>query len=253
MRSLPLLTTVIVFCLTGSAALASSEVKHPMEIRWSFDGVFGKFDRPAIQRGLQVYREVCSSCHGLKRVAYRTLEGVGFSEAEVKALAAEYEYTDGPNDEGDMYERPGKPSDKFQSPFANEKAARASNNGALPPDMSLIIKARPNGANYVYSLLTGYESAPAHAHIGEGQYYNPYFAGGAISMAPPLMRDAVEYQDGTAATVDQMAKDVVNFLQWAAEPEMEDRKRMGVKTMLFLLIFTLLFYVAKKRVWRDLH
>jgi ubiquinol-cytochrome c reductase cytochrome c1 subunit len=182
--------------------------------------------------------------------AYRNLLEIGFSEAEVKQIASEATVIDGPNDDGDMFERPGRMSDRFASPFANEKAARASNNGAYPPDLSLLAKARPNGANYIYSLLTGYEAAPADVNLGEGMYYNSYFPGSQIAMASPLSEDAVEYQDGTQASVDQMARDVVVFLQWAAEPEMEQRKRMGVKALLYLFVFTILFYFAKKRIWQ---
>lgn len=236
----------------ASGAFAAGDVHPPKQLHWQFDGVFGSFDRISIQRGAQVYREVCSGCHGLNRVAFRTLTDVGFPPEEVAAMAAEYTYIDGPNDDGEMFERPGLPSDKFPAAYPNEKAARAINNGAYPPDLSLIIKSRPDGANYVYSLLTGYKDAPADAHIGEGQYYNPYFPGGAIGMAPPLMNEMVEYQDGTTATTDQMARDVVSFLQWAAEPEMEQRKRMGIRVMIFLAIMTVLFYLAKKRIWARL-
>lgn len=234
-------------------AMASQEVLHPRQMRWQFDGVFGTFDKTSIQRGLQVYKEVCSACHGLTRVPFRRLQDIGLSEAEVKALAAEYTYQDGPNDDGDMFDRPGRPSDKFPSPYANEKQARATNNGAYPPDLSLIVKAREDGPNYVYSLLTGFKDAPKNITVPEGMHYNPYFSGGLIRMAPPISDGVVEFQDGTEATKQQVAHDVVNFLQWAAEPEMEMRKRMGVKVMIFLGIFTVLFYVAKKRVWRELH
>lgn len=246
------ITTLIASLFVVTAAHASSDAHHPKQLRWSFDGVFGKVDQNSAQRGLQVYKEVCSACHGLSRVAFRTLTDLGFSENEVKALAAEYTIVDGPNDDGEMFDRAGRPSDYFPSPYDNEKASRASNNGAYPPDLSLIIKARSDGANYVYSILTGYEDAPAGAHIGEGQHYNPYFPGGAISMSPPLMDGAVEYQDGTEATKAQMAQDVVNFLQWAAEPEMQQRKRMGVKVIIYLFVFTILFYLAKKRIWAKL-
>ena len=236
----------------ASTALAASDVKHPRQQPWSFDGVFGTFDEVSIQRGLQVYREVCAACHGLKRIPFRRLTDIGFSEAEVKALAAEYTMQDGPNDDGEMFDRPGKPSDYFPSPYANEKQGRSLNNGAYPPDLSLMIKARPDGANYVYSLLTGYEDAPEHVNLLAGQYYNPYFPGGKLSMAPPLAMDGqVDYQDGTEASVGQMAKDVVNFLQWTAEPEMEQRKRMGLRVMIFLSIMTVLFYIAMKRIWAD--
>ncbi len=247
-----LLIGLVASVTLASTAMAASEAEHPKQMNWHFDGVFGSFDRNSVQRGLQVYREVCAACHGLERVAFRTLTDVGFSEAEVASLASEYTYEDGPNDDGDMFDRPGAASDKFPSPYANEKQARAMQNGAYPPDLSLIIKARPDGANYVYSLLTGYKDAPADAHIAEGQYYNPYFPGGGIGMSPPLMSEQVEYQDGTAASVEQMSTDVVNFLQWAAEPEMEDRKRMGVRVFFFLTVMTVLFYLAKKRIWARL-
>lgn len=239
--------------LVGTPALASGDTHEPKQMEWAFDGVFGKFDRPSIQRGLQVYKEVCSACHGLKRVAFRTLTDVGFSEAEVKSFAAGYSIHDGPNDVGEMFDRPGRPSDRFPSPYPNDNAARAANNGAYPPDQSLLVKAREDGANYIYSLLTGYETAPEGVSVPEGAYYNPYMPGGIIKMAPPLHDEGVTYQDGTKATVDQQAHDLVNFLQWAAEPEMEQRKRMGIHVMLFLGILTCFFYFTKKRIWSDLH
>ncbi len=222
------------------------------QVDWKFDGIFGKFDEPAIQRGFQVYKEVCSSCHSMKLVPFRKLEEVGFSEAEVKSLAAGYTVKDGPNDDGDMFERPGRPSDKFPAPYANDKAARVANQGALPPDMSLLIKARADGANYVYSLLTGYGHVPEGFAVPEGTHYNAVFPGGIIKMAPPLQDDTVTYQDETKSTLDQQARDVVNFLQWAAEPEMAERKRMGIKVMLFLGIMTAFFYISKKRIWSQL-
>lgn len=233
-------------------ALAAGEVKHPKQIHWPFAGVFGTVDDVSAQRGLQVYKEVCAACHGLTRIPFRRLSDIGFSEAEIKTLAAEYTFVDGPNDEGDMYERPGRPSDKFPAPYPNEQAARAIHNGAYPPDLSLMVKARPDGANYLYSLLTGYSEPPADMELGAGMYYNPYFPGKQIAMAPPLVAEGqVDYQDGTAASIDQMAYDLTNFLQWAAEPDMEDRKRMGIRVMIFLAIMTLFFYLAMKRIWRD--
>lgn len=224
----------------------------PKQVSWPFEGHFGTFNRASVQRGFQVYREVCSACHGIKRVAFRNLQDIGFSEAEVKALAAEYTYTKIDN-EGEVVDRPGIPADHFPSPFANEAAARAANNGAYPPDLSLMVKARMDGANYLYSLLTGYEDAPADFPLGDGMHYNPYFEGRQIAMAAPIMmKDQVSYEDGTNASIDQMARDVVNFLQWAAEPEMEERKRMGIKVMIFLVIFTVFFMIAKKRIWSRL-
>lgn len=246
---------LLVGTVVATAALAAGgDTLPPRQMKWSFDGAFGTVDRPAAQRGLQVYKEVCAACHGIPRVAFRTLTDIGFSEAEVKALAASYTITDGPNDDGEMFDRPGIPSDKFPAPYANEQAARAAQNGAYPPDLSLIIKARPDGANYLYSLLTGYDhEVPEHVQLEDGQHYNPYFPGGKLAMAAPLSDGLVSYGDGTDASVDQMAKDVVNFLQWAAEPEMEERKRTGIKVLIFLAIFTGFMYVAKRRLWSKLH
>jgi len=234
-------------------AVASGDQKHPRHMEWAFDGVLGHVDKQAAQRGFQVYKEVCSACHSLDRVAFRSLSEIGFTEAEIKSLAASYEVTDGPNDDGEMSKRPGKPSDHFVAPFANEKAAAAANSGAAPPDLSLIIKARPDGANYVYSLLTGYTQAPADMQVGEGLHYNPYFPGEQIRMAPPIADDQIAYADGTKASVDQMSHDVVTFLQWAAEPEMGARKSMGLKVLAYLLAFTIVAYLAMKRVWKNVH
>nr|WP_239647837.1 cytochrome c1 [Candidatus Jidaibacter acanthamoeba] len=246
---------LILFIFYGNTAFASSE--HGPELKnvnWSFDGVQGTFDRQSIQRGLKVYKEVCSACHSLKRIAFRNLTDLGFTEEEVKAIAAGYNIQDGPNQEGEMFERPGRPSDYFPLIYPNEQAARAVNNGAFPPDLSLMVKAREGGADYIYSLLTGYQSVPPKGvKLGENMYYNPYFVNGSgqIAMPPPITTDnQVEYTDGTIATTAQMTKDVVNFLQWASEPEMEERKGLGIKVIIFTLVFTILFYYAKKRIWR---
>jgi ubiquinol-cytochrome c reductase cytochrome c1 subunit len=233
-------------------ALATSAL-HPKQMNWEFDNPFGRFDRASIQRGFQVYKEVCSACHGLKLVSYRNLAEIGFSEEEVKQIASEYSVTDGPNDDGEMFDRPGLPSDKFVGPYANEQAARSANGGALPPDLSLIVKARHDGPNYVYSLLTGFADSPDGFHMNEGKYYNPYFEGRQISMPAPISDDGqVEYKDGTYATKEQMIMDVVNFLQWAAEPETEHRKKMGVRTMIFLGALFLILIAAKKAVWKKI-
>lgn len=239
--------------VTFSTANAAGEVVHPPEHHWSFSGLFGTYDRAALRRGFEVYKGVCAGCHGLRLVAYRNLMDIGFTEAEVKAVAASVDVPAEPNEDGEIEDRPGIPADKFKSPFANENAARAANGGALPPDLSLIIKARHNGANYVNALLTGYKEAPAGTKVPEGMYYNEYFPGHLIAMAPPLSDEGVDYSDKTKATVKQQAEDVVTFLTWAAQPELEDRKRMGIKVILFLLLLTGLLYVVKRRIWADVH
>ena len=238
------------FASQASAAGADVEL---LTKEWPHAGPFGKFDRPAAQRGFQIYREVCSGCHSLNFIAFRNLEDLGFSADEVKALAAEYEITDGPDDAGDMFERPGKPSDYLPAPFPNENAARASNGGALPPDLSLITKARAQGADYLYSLMQGYEDPPAGFELGEGMNYNAYFPGHQIAMFPPLSEGLVEYTDGTEATVEQMASDIVTFLSWAAEPTLEQRKGMGLKVMIFLVVLSGLLYATKRKVWANIH
>ncbi len=247
------IAAVLVAIAVPNRALASGDAAHPPSIEWQYEGPFGTFDRGAIRRGMQVYQEVCASCHSLEYVAFRTLASVGFSEDEIKSLAEEYSIVDGPDDEGEMFERPGLPSDTFVAPFANEKAARASNSGAYPPDLSLMVKARPGGADYLYAMLIGYEEEPDGFELGDGMSYNPFFAGSQIAMPEPLYEDAVEYADGTAATPEQMAQDLTVFLAWTAEPEMEERKRMGVKVMIFLLIMTVLLAFVMRQVWADVH
>jgi ubiquinol-cytochrome c reductase cytochrome c1 subunit len=226
---------------------------HPKEMDFEFDGVFGRFDRQSIQRGFQVYKEICSACHSLKLLSYRNLADIGFSEDEIKQIASDYTVTDGPNDDGEMFDRPALPSDKFVPPYANDKAAAAANGGAIPPDFSLIAKARHEGPNYIYSLITGFTDAPDGFPSVAGKYYNPYFAGRQISMPPPITDDGqIEYKDGTYATKEQMTIDIVNFLEWAAEPELEWRKKMGVRTMIFLAILLVILVIAKKMVWKKL-
>lgn len=242
--------------LGTGAAQAAGEAKHPRDVEWSHSGPFGTYDRPSVQRGLQVYQQVCASCHGLRFVAFRNLEAIGFSEPQVKAIAAEYTITDGPNDAGDMFERPGKDFDYFPNPFPNDKAAAAANGGVAPPDLSLMSKARPNGDNFMYSLLTGYGESETDGEehgCSATNYYNPYFPGGCIAMPPPLVEGLVEYADGTEATPDQMAHDVTAFLAWAAEPKMEERKQLGWKVMLFLIVLSVLLYLAKRQIWGRLH
>ncbi|KAF8972649.1 cytochrome C1 family-domain-containing protein [Flammula alnicola] len=211
------------------ASHLSDEGLHPQAYPWSHNGILDTFDHASIRRGYQVYREVCAACHSLDRIAWRNLVGVSHTADEARAMAEEVEYTDGPNAEGEMFQRPGKLADYMPAPYPNEEAARAGNAGAYPPDLSLIIKARHGGADYVFSLLTGYLDPPAGVEIRDGMNYNPYFPGGAISMARVLFDGLVEYDDGTPATTSQMAKDVVTFLSWAAEPEHDERKKYGIK------------------------
>lgn len=238
---------------TAAPALAGGGGVHLPQLDWSFSGPFGTFDKAARQRGFQVYKEVCSACHAMDHTYYRNLTEIGFSEDDVKKIAAEYSVVDGPNDSGDMFERPARPSDKFKKPFPNANAARAANGGAAPPDLSLIIKSRADGANYVHALLTGYADPPAGEEIKEGLNYNKYFPGNWVAMVKPISDDQITYADGTPATVDQMSRDVVQFLAWAAEPELEKRKRIGLQVMLFLLVLSGMMYVVKRKIWSDLH
>jgi ubiquinol-cytochrome c reductase cytochrome c1 subunit len=238
--------------LSWSFTSLANESLPPQKMTWPFNGAFGSVDRKAAQRGFQVYKEVCSACHGLYNLYYRNLKDIGFSDAEIKEIAKSYTVKDGPNDAGEMFERPALPSDLFVSPYPNEEAARAANNGSYPPDLSLIVKARADGANYLYSLLTGYVDSPKDFKLMPGLSYNPYFPNNQIAMPAPLSNGQVTYMDGTDASVEQMARDVTIFLQWAAEPEMENRKSMGLKVMLFLIMFTIFFYISKSKIWRNI-
>ena len=221
------------------------------QAEWSFSVPFGHFDKASMQRGFQVYREVCAGCHSLKYIAFRNLADLGYSEAEIKAIAAEYDVEDGPNDEGEMFTRPGIPADRMPSPYANDNAARAANNGAYPPDLSLIFKARPNGADYLYSLLTSYGDAPAGKDVPEGMYYNAAYSGHLIAMPQPLYGEDVSYADGADDSIDGHAKDLVNFLAWTAEPFLETRKRTGVAVLTFLILLVGVSYGAMKFIWSD--
>jgi ubiquinol-cytochrome c reductase cytochrome c1 subunit len=234
-------------------ARAADENQQLPRQQWSFDGVFGTYDRASSQRGFQVYKEVCSVCHPVKHLHFRDLADIGYSEEEVKGIASGYQVTDGPNDEGQMYQRPGRPSDPIPGPFPNDQAARAANNGSLPPDLSLIVKARPGGSDYVYAILTGYKDAPTGFNLLQGMNYNEFFAGHQIAMPPPLSDNAVTFADGVPASVPQMAHDVATFLTWAAEPRLEDRHRTGFKVTLFLVVAAGVFYAAKRKIWAPIH
>jgi ubiquinol-cytochrome c reductase cytochrome c1 subunit len=221
---------------------------------WSFNGFFGSFDQAQLKRGFQTYKDVCSGCHSMNLMHYRDLTDIGFTEDEVKAIAAEVQVTDGPNDTGEMFDRPGRPSDPFKAPFANEQAARAANNGALPVDLSLVAKSRAgsgftgyDGADYIFSLMTGYEETPpADFKLGENMHYNHAFKGHQIAMPPPLA-------DSPEAPLAQQAQDIATFLTWTAEGNLEDRHRTGIKAILFLVIFTLIAYAVKRKVWAPIH
>ena len=238
---------VIFFC--GKAYSASKDL---LKVDWSFAGLTGKFDRSSLQRGYQVYKEVCSSCHSMKYLSYRNLGQKGgpeFSLEEVKAIAAGYEIEDGPNSEGEMFTRPGRPSDHFKNPYPNDNASIAANGGAYPPDMSVLVKARTGGANYIYSILLGYKEKPRDFALEDGVYYNKYMDGKKIKMMSPLSDDLIEYSDGTNASVDQMSKDVTTFLTWAAEPHLEARHKTGTKVMIYLILLATLVYFSMKRLW----
>jgi len=261
-----LLTAAAVAIGASSPALSAGAPIPPAQ-PWGFSGMFGTFERDDLRRGLQVYREVCSNCHSLNRIAFRNLADLGLSPEQVTEIAGSYEVQDGPDDTGDMFMRAAIAADFFPAPFANEQAARYANGGAYPPDLSLITKAtagesvfkgtkfRETGADYVVAVLTGYKDEPPEGvELMEGKYYNVYFRGGnQIGMAPPLMDGSVEYADGTPATQQQHARDVATFLAWAADPNAEERKNLGVKVILFLFALTLMLYAVKRKIWADVH
>jgi ubiquinol-cytochrome c reductase cytochrome b/c1 subunit len=259
----------------AGSAFAADEQSHetppPPRQKWSFAGPFGHYDKGQLQRGFKVYKEVCAVCHGMKYVAFRNLEALGYSEGQIKAIASEYKIPDGPNDQGDMFERAGRPADYFPTPWPNENAARARYNG-VPPDFSVLAKARgyergfpwfifdmfiqfqEHGVDYIHALMVGYkEKPPAGVTLPAGSFYNEYFPGHAIAMPPPLSDKRVDYTDGSPTTVDQYAKDVSAFMMWAAEPHLEARKRIGFQVMIFLLVLAGLVYFTKKKVWATLH
>lgn len=233
----------------ASVTLMSDDVVHPLRLPWEHLGVFSSFDCAALRRGFQVYRQVCATCHSIESVHYRELVGVTHTTEELIEMAGEVDVEDGPNDEGEMFERPGKLTDALPRPYRNQESGRAANGGALPPDLTLMVKARHSGQDYLFSLLTGYHDAPVGKPMMPGLYYNPYFPGGAIAMPPPLSDGGVEYEDGTPATVTQQAKDVVQFLNWCSEPEMDERKRSAVQYMLVIAFAALMTGYYKRFKW----
>jgi ubiquinol-cytochrome c reductase cytochrome c1 subunit len=243
---------LIILMVLGVHHVNAAEKVDLLKTDWSFKSLFGKFDRGSLQRGYQVYTEVCAGCHSMKYLSYRNLSEKGgpeFSVEQAKAIAASFEVSDGPNEDGEMFTRPAKLSDKFVSPYPNVKASQAANGGAYPPDMSVLVKARSGGADYIYSVLLGYEDPPSGVILDDGVYYNKYMYGNNIKMAKPLSDNLVEYSDGTKATEAQMAKDVTTFLMWAAEPHLEARHKMGFRAIIYLIILTILVYFSMKRVW----
>ena len=244
----------IVILISIFPTLVYSEEKKVdlIEKNWSFNGVFGTFDRASLQRGYQVYTEVCSGCHSVQHLSYRNLSEKGgpeFSVEEAKAIASQFEVEDGPNSDGEMFYRLGRLSDKFVKPYPNVEASTAANGGAYPPDMSVLAKARAGGADYIYSLLLGYEEAPAGIELDDGVYYNKYMPGKKIKMSEPVTDGIVEYLDGTDSTKEQVAKDITTFLVWASEPHLESQHRMGFKTIIYLIILITLVYMSKQKVW----
>jgi len=244
---------IFIILFSNFNVLASGSVNDLPKHNWSFKGFTGTFDKSALQRGFKVYREVCAGCHSMSLLYYRDLIDIGFSDEEVKIIAAEYTVIDGPNEEGEMFERPAKPSDRFVSPFSNEQEARVSNNGSYPPDLSVITKAKKNGPDYIFNLLLGYTDPPIDFELGEGMYYNKWKEGHQISMAQPLDEGYVDYDDGTENTLPQLAEDITTFLVWSAEPELEERKRLGIKVIIFFIALGSIVFIVKNKLWREIH
>ena len=255
-----IILTIFISIIT-TLSFADSQHSHGantnyLKTDWSFEGIFGTFDRASLQRGYQVYQDVCAGCHSVQHLSYRNLSEKGgpeFLPEEAKAIAAQFEVTDGPNEDGEMFTRRGRLSDKFVKPFPNAKAAAAANGGAYPPDMSVLAKARKGGADYIYSLLMGYEEAPAGYELDDGVYYNKYMPGNKIKMAEPISDGVVEYIDGTETTKAQISKDVTTFLVWAADPHLEARHKMGFKVFFYLIILLTMVYLSKQKVWSRFH
>jgi cytochrome c1 len=263
MKSATIAAVLSLSLLPASASLAedapAANSNHAPEIAhqsWSFTPPFGTFDRAQLQRGFQVYRDICANCHSMRLMYYRNLGEPGgpeFSPKAVEVLASQVQVPDGPNDKGEMFTRPARPSDRFRSPFANDQQARNFNKGALPPDLSVIAKAREGGADYLYALLTGYKDPPPGFELAPGMHYNTAFPGHQIAIPPPLVDGAVAYTDGTPRTVDNYARDVSAYLMWAAEPKLEERHKVGARVMIFLGVFLVIMFLAKRAVWAGLH
>lgn len=269
MRFFVPLAAAAAILVSSHAQAATGDPKPPKDVHWSFEGPFGHYDRAEVQRGFQVYKEVCSACHSLNQVSFHDLvtppddptSGIGFTEAQAKAIAASYKVPAGPNDKGETTDangqpltRPGILADRFPAPFANDEAARAANSGALPPDQSLIVKARAGGPQYLYSIITGFgEKPPKGFTVLANKYYNPYFDGWNISMPPPLTAGQVTFSDGTKNDVDHEARAVTAFLAWSSEPKMEERKEMGFEVISFLALLSVLLFFTYRRIWKDQH
>jgi len=251
MQSLRAILTGGALALASVTPVLAQEIPVPAKQDWSFNGAFGTYDRAALQRGFQVYREVCAACHSMNLLAYHDLSGIGYSDAEVKAIAASVSVAD-EDDSGQPMERPGRPSDRFKAPFPNEKAAQAANNGALPKDLSLIVRGREYGPDYVFALLTEFGDPPKDVKMANGMYYDAEFPGHQIAMPPPLSDDRVTFADGTKANVAEEARDVVTFLSWASDPHLEDRHRLGARVMIFLAAFSGVMYGVKRKVWSKI-
>ena len=244
---------ILIFLFSNFNVLASGSGNDLPKHNWSFKGLTGTFDKSAVQRGFKVYREVCSGCHSMSLLYYRDLIDIGFSDEEVKTIAAEYTVIDGPNEEGEMFERPARPSDRFVPSFSNEQEARLSNNGSYPPDLSVITKAKKHGPDDIFNLLLGYTEPPVDFELGEGMYYNKWKEGHQIAMAQPLDEGYVDYDDGTENTLTQLAEDITTFLVWSAEPELEERKKLGIKVILFFIVLGSIVFIVKNRLWREIH
>ena len=245
---------IIIITFFSTNIFGAEANKEPMpKLKWSFNGITGTFDKAALQRGYKVYREVCEGCHSMKLLYYRDLIDIGFSEEQVKAIAAEYTVLDGPNEEGEMFDREARPADRFVSSYANDAEARLSNNGAYPPDLSVITKARKYGEDYLYNLLLGYEEPPEGTELGDGMYYNKWMSGNQIAMPQIIYDGSVDYDDGTDNNAKQITSDIVTFLKWSAEPELEIRKNLGIKVILFFIILGIIVFIGKNRLWREIN